>query len=118
MFWAGILNQQPNPIGRRRTLPRALSFTPTNGELFVEDLSSNGTWLNGERLPSRQAVQAQHGDLIEILGYSIQIGLPELQPAPAESSLATATEAIESPKPAWKAVVDTAVHFFSPSRLC
>ena len=90
------------------------ALTLTNDLIFVEDLSSNGTWLNGEPLPSRKAVQAQHGDLIEILGYGIQIGLPELQPAPSASSLVTASEAVESPKPAWKAIVDTAVHFFSP----
>jgi pSer/pThr/pTyr-binding forkhead associated (FHA) protein len=85
------------------------SLTLTNDQLFVEDLSSNGTWLNGEPLPSRTAVQAQHGDLIEILGYSIQIGLPQLQAVPSEPSLPTTT-----PKRAWKAVVGTAVHFFSP----
>ena len=90
------------------------SLTLTDDQIFVEDLSSNGTWLNGERLPSRTAVQAQHGDLIEILGYGIQMGLPELRPPPPESSLATASGALENPKLAWKAIVDTVVHFFSP----
>jgi len=90
------------------------SLTLTDDQIFVEDLSSNGTWLNGERLPSRTAVQARHGDLIEIPGYSIQIGLPQLQAVPSEPSLAAASEVTESPKPAWKAMVDTAVHFFSP----
>ena len=62
------------------------SLEARDGALFVEDLSSNGTWLNGQRLSSHQAVPAQHGDVIEVPGYRIEISIPGTDGRPESSS--------------------------------
>jgi predicted component of type VI protein secretion system len=41
-------------------------------ELFLTDLSSNGTWINGARMPQRRKCKVREGDLIELPGYEIQ----------------------------------------------
>lgn len=52
--------------------------------LLVEDLSSNGTWLNGERLSPHKAQEVRHGDLIEVPGYGIAVSIPGADPQRAE----------------------------------
>ena len=49
------------------------AITTRAGKLTLEDLSSNGTWLNGERLPHASEIKVRVGDLIEISGYRIQV---------------------------------------------
>jgi pSer/pThr/pTyr-binding forkhead associated (FHA) protein len=44
-----------------------------DGALLVEDLSTNGTWLNGQRLSQNQVAPARSGDVIEVPGYALEI---------------------------------------------
>jgi pSer/pThr/pTyr-binding forkhead associated (FHA) protein len=43
--------------------------------VYVTDLSSNGTWLNGNRLPRNRKSRATETDALEIPGYEIRIQL-------------------------------------------
>jgi len=43
------------------------------GSVLVEDLSSNGTFVNGSRLPARSPLPLKTGDVIEIPGYKIEM---------------------------------------------
>jgi predicted component of type VI protein secretion system len=43
--------------------------------LMLIDLSSNGTWLNGARMPQHRKCKVREGDLIELPGYEIQCQL-------------------------------------------
>ena len=49
------------------------ALVPQAGNLLVEDLSSNGTFVNGARLPARSPLQLKRGDVIEIPGYKIEM---------------------------------------------
>src|ERR1700758_2400314 len=49
------------------------SLTIMDGALTIEDLSSNGTWLNGAHLNEHMSAHVQSGDIIEVPGYEIQI---------------------------------------------
>jgi predicted component of type VI protein secretion system len=70
------------------------ALVPQAGSLLVEDLSSNGTFVNGARLPNKSAVALRSGDLIEIPGYKIEMSWPTGQsekaaPSPARSMATT-----------------------------
>jgi predicted component of type VI protein secretion system len=43
--------------------------------LFLTDLSSNGTWINGARMPQARKCKVREGDFIEVPGYEIQFQL-------------------------------------------
>jgi pSer/pThr/pTyr-binding forkhead associated (FHA) protein len=58
-------------------------------ELFVTDLSSNGTWLNSARLRRDKPELLTAADSIKIPGFEIRIELPN---APAQFSPMTAPE--------------------------
>jgi predicted component of type VI protein secretion system len=49
------------------------SLMVIDGVLTVEDLSSNGTWLNGALLKEQMSAQVKSGDIIEIPGYEMQV---------------------------------------------
>ena len=49
------------------------ALVPQAGNLLVEDLSSNGTFVNGARLPARTPSPLKSGDVIEIPGYKIEM---------------------------------------------
>ena len=49
------------------------ALVPQAGDLLVEDLSSNGTFVNGARLPTRSPLPLKRGDVIEIPGYKIEM---------------------------------------------
>jgi pSer/pThr/pTyr-binding forkhead associated (FHA) protein len=68
-----------------------LVITADATDLFIADLSSNGTWLNGTRLQRSAKARIQAGDLIEIPGYALSFK-PAKQPGEHE-------EAIEKPAP-------------------
>jgi predicted component of type VI protein secretion system len=40
--------------------------------LFLTDLSSNGTWLNGSRMPQRRKCRVADDDFIELPGYELR----------------------------------------------
>jgi predicted component of type VI protein secretion system len=46
-----------------------------DGTLTVEDLSSNGTWVNGTLLKEHMSTRVKSGDIIEVPGYEIRVML-------------------------------------------
>lgn len=52
-----------------------LVITAQDANLFVADLSSNGTWVNGKKLQRSVKVRVQEGDLIEVPGYALSFKL-------------------------------------------
>ncbi len=53
------------------------------GEICVEDLSSNGTIVNGKPVPQKKAQKVSSGDVISVPGYEIEVGkriLPAANP--------------------------------------
>lgn len=54
-----------------------LVITADGDDLFVTDLSSNGTWVNGSRLQRAERSRVQEGDLIEVPGYVLTFKLAE-----------------------------------------
>jgi pSer/pThr/pTyr-binding forkhead associated (FHA) protein len=53
-----------------------------DNSVFIEDLSSNGTFINGSRVSRAQWQKVSLGDVIEVPGYQIQIGHSPKSPAP------------------------------------
>src|ERR1700744_1663554 len=49
------------------------SLMVIDGALTVEDLSSNGTWLNGALLKEQMSARVKSGDIIEVPGYEMQV---------------------------------------------
>jgi len=52
--------------------------------LVLTDLSSNGSWLNGARMPQHRKCKARENDLVELPGYEIQFQLATVSPASAK----------------------------------
>lgn len=45
-----------------------------NGEICVQDLSSNGTVVNGKPVPHKKPQRLREGDIISVPGYEIELG--------------------------------------------
>jgi pSer/pThr/pTyr-binding forkhead associated (FHA) protein len=54
-----------------------LVLTADGTNIYVTDLSSNGTWLNGTRLKRSVKARASAEDLIEIPGYALSFRLAD-----------------------------------------
>jgi predicted component of type VI protein secretion system len=76
-----------------------------NGQLMVENLSSNGTRLNGQALAMQSPSSVQSGDVVEVPGFQIRV---ELRGALHNEK----TEEIEIP--AWQSYGKMALNFFDP----
>jgi predicted component of type VI protein secretion system len=50
-------------------------------ELFLTDMSSNGTWLNGARMPQSRKCKIRESDLVELPGYELQFELVGATPS-------------------------------------
>jgi predicted component of type VI protein secretion system len=50
-----------------------LALESDESNVFIIDTSSNGTWVNGKRLPQNGRSKVEHSDLIEVPGYEIRI---------------------------------------------
>ena len=78
-----LLMDQKITIGRHLGSPVVLqgdrlsrhhfSLMVIDDALTVEDLSSNGTWLNGALLKEQMSAQVKSGDVIEVPGYEMQV---------------------------------------------
>jgi type VI secretion system protein len=64
-----------------------LVLTADGPNIYVTDLSSNGTWLNGTRLKRSVKARASAEDLIEIPGYALSYRLAD-QPEKAAAPVA------------------------------
>ncbi|HEX4772177.1 MAG TPA: FHA domain-containing protein [Bryobacteraceae bacterium] len=61
-----------------------------NGQVWVQDLSSNGTFINGEPVAQRKPKKLSEGDVITVPGYEIELGrrLPIISaPKPQQSTI-------------------------------
>jgi predicted component of type VI protein secretion system len=86
------------------------------GVLAVEDLSSNGTWLNGTLLKAQMTAPVKSGDVIEIPGYHMQVMVQSVD-APQNKQARIVAPPIESPaapRPAWTRPLVAALSFFEP----
>jgi predicted component of type VI protein secretion system len=58
--------------------------------VWVTDLSSNGTWINGRRLTRGQSYALKAGDAVQLPGYDLEIGILNLEPVPAAAQAGAA----------------------------
>jgi hypothetical protein len=77
----------------------------TDRQLMIENLSANGTRLNGESLAVQNSSSLQTGDLVEVPGYQIRVEQRE-----ASQNEATA----EIKVPVWQSYGKVALSFFDP----
>jgi len=54
-----------------------LDLLNINGRVFVQDLSINGSCVNGARTAKGSEHEIHDGDVIEIPGYRIEVSLPD-----------------------------------------
>ncbi len=79
------------------------SLMVIDGALTVEDLSSNGTWVNGALLKEKMSAQVKSGDIIEVPGYEMHV-LVQSADAPSKPQVeALKTVAPEKPGAGWLA---------------
>ena len=50
-----------------------LGLESDESNIFIIDTSSNGTWVNGKRLPQNGRSKVEHSDLIEVPGYEMRV---------------------------------------------
>ena len=75
------------------------AFEAEASAIYVLDLSANGTWLNGRRLPTGKRQAVTSADRIEIPGYAIRC----LTPLPVQAKPAAA--ALEPERSAFQAAL-------------
>jgi len=82
-----------------------LSLQEDGGQLFLNDLSSNGTWLNGAKVEKGQPREIREGDVVEIPGYHIDVRVTAAPPpaaVPAPPTLTEVSSAREVPEASQK----------------
>jgi predicted component of type VI protein secretion system len=90
------------------------SIALKEGKLTAENLSRNGTMLNGESLPVESPAPIEPGDVLEVPGYEMRVELPEEKSGESETGAATAPGAPAVKGLAWKKVIRAAAGFFDP----
>jgi predicted component of type VI protein secretion system len=84
------------PVGERMVLGRGpdsavpldapgisrehLEVRAEDSAVFLTDLSSNGTWLNGSRMPPRRKCKVGEDDYVELPGYELRLQLARSAP--------------------------------------
>jgi pSer/pThr/pTyr-binding forkhead associated (FHA) protein len=82
------------------------SLMVVDGALAIEDLSSNGTWLNGALLKGQAPARVRSGDLVEIPGYEIRVLVEDTVTAPKSQTKDPAAIVLEeSEGPAKQAAI-------------
>ena len=82
------------------------AFEVVNDRLSVIDLSSNGVWLNGYRLPVGQLYLVNEADLLAVPGYNIRCMILNDKPAaPDAPNAAAPPQAIHKKNPL-RAMID------------
>lgn len=69
-----------------------------NGHICVQDLSSNGTLVNGKPVAQKKPQKVSEGDVISVPGYEIELGgwLPITSVEPRHSKLSSQVEKVVS----------------------
>ncbi|MFN0171788.1 MAG: FHA domain-containing protein [Bryobacteraceae bacterium] len=57
-----------------------LAFESESGSLFAVDLSANGTWVNGTRIPRSRRHRVTAGDVVELPGYELRLEMKGAAP--------------------------------------
>ena len=65
--------ESPVPLRGEGLSRRHFALSLDGGALAVEDLSSNGTWLNGIQLRTQTAVRLRPNDVLEVPGYEVRV---------------------------------------------
>jgi predicted component of type VI protein secretion system len=83
------------------------AFEVVNGQLSVVDLSSNGVWLNGYRLPVGQLYLVNEADLLTVPGHDIRcVIVNQKPPDPAPGKPAAAPLEVKKVNPV-RAMLDS-----------
>ncbi len=85
--------------------------------LEMEDLSSNGTWLNGKQLRKRVSARVKSGDVIEISGYRMEVILGVPGNSSGTRSAGKSAQTSTDSKNSWSRPLMGALHFFDPFEL-
>jgi predicted component of type VI protein secretion system len=85
------------------------SLAVNDGQLMIENLSSNGTWLNRTALPVQESTSLQSGDIVEVPGYEMRIEIPA-----AIEVVSPEAGAPEAKVPKWSVILQAAIKFFDP----
>ncbi|HEX4164000.1 MAG TPA: FHA domain-containing protein [Bryobacteraceae bacterium] len=88
------------------------SLSIKKGLLEIEDLSSNGTWLNGKLLKAHLSARVNVGDTIEIPGHRMQVVVATPKSAQAAHVARQPEELSVESKPAWSRPLVAALNFF------
>jgi predicted component of type VI protein secretion system len=76
-----------------------LVITAEGTNLFLTDLSSNGTWLNGTRLKRSVKTQISVDDLIEIPGYALNLKYADQPEKVAAAPVPSPPPPVAAPEP-------------------
>ncbi len=71
-----------------------LVITTDGVDLYVADLSSNGTWLNGNRLKRSEKTRVTDEDLIEIPGYALTVQVADRVAKKTEAAIEPVAPAV------------------------
>ncbi|HEY4046382.1 MAG TPA: FHA domain-containing protein [Acidobacteriaceae bacterium] len=82
--------------------------------LTIEDLSSNGTWLNGALLKAQMSARVKSGDIIEVPGYEMQVMLQGAEVAQKAQAKAPIALPSNEPGPDRKASRAAVVRLLEP----
>ena len=74
-----------------------LAIEVEGSTLYVTDVSSNGTWLNGKRLQNSRRSKAGETDALEIPGYEIRIQLVSDAPAAGDITSVLVDDSLPGP---------------------
>ena len=72
-----------------------LVLTTDGSDIYVTDLSSNGTWLNGTRLRRSVRNRVRGEDSIELPGYVLSVKLDGQPEKAEEASIAPVAQSVE-----------------------
>jgi pSer/pThr/pTyr-binding forkhead associated (FHA) protein len=81
-----------------------LSLSIDNGRVILEDLSRNGTLLNGSLCTHGVPIAVAVGDLIEVPGYRIEVLMPVEEVAPVPPAQSELVQKVESTVPLIKPI--------------
>src|SRR5690349_594327 len=57
-----------------------VAFNVDRSQIIVADVSVNGTWINGARLPQQEKRRLEPGDVVEIPGYEFTLQVDDAGP--------------------------------------
>jgi predicted component of type VI protein secretion system len=90
------------------------SLTVIDSALAIEDLSSNGTWLNGELLKAQSSAPMKSGDIIEVPGYEMRVTVQSADAAKKPQAEAPMAVPSNEAEPQRKPQRAAAVHILEP----